>query len=68
MWTHVSIIVNRQLMKHPFGAPFTDVYTKRTVPFVFTSYETKGRFVNPRSLLKHLNIKSQKSSSHVYKR
>ena len=34
----------------------------------FSSYETNGRFVNPRSLLKHLNTKSQKSNSHVYKR
>ncbi|WP_081373160.1 RHS repeat domain-containing protein [Xylanibacter ruminicola] len=34
----------------------------------FSNYETKGRFVNPRSLLKHLNTKSLKSNSYVYKR
>ena len=34
----------------------------------YTSYESKGRFINPRSLLKHLNNQSQKTNSHVYKR
>ena len=34
----------------------------------YTSYEEKGRFINPRSLLKHLNNQSSKPNSHVYKR
>ena len=34
----------------------------------YTSFESKGRFINPRSLLKHLNNQSQKTNSHVYKR
>ena len=34
----------------------------------FTSYEAKGRFVNPRSLLRHLNNQSHNVKSHVYKR
>jgi RHS repeat-associated protein len=34
----------------------------------YTSYEVKERFINPRSLLKHLYIQSRNPNSHVYKR
>ncbi len=34
----------------------------------YSSYEVKERFINPRSLLKHLNNQSSKNNSHVYKR
>ena len=34
----------------------------------YTSFEVKGRFINPRSLLRHLNNQSHKVNTHVYKR
>ena len=34
----------------------------------YTSFEVKGRFINPRSLLRHLNNQSHKINTHVYKR
>ena len=34
----------------------------------YTSYEVKERFINPRSLLKHLYNQSHNPNSHVYKR
>ena len=32
----------------------------------YTSFEVKGRFINPRSLLRHLNNQSHKVNTHVY--
>lgn len=40
-----------------------------TISFgTYTSFEVKGRFINPRSLLRHLNNQSHKVNTHVYKR